>query len=919
MAFPSTQLDAIVQIALGADLSLPSTSWAWTDVTSYVFARDQITITRGRGDGYSEMPPSQARFVVDNRDGRWTRTNPVGAWYGQLARSTPVRIRINNGSGYVTRFTGYIDDLPLRWDKSGRYAAAQVTASGILRRVTRGLPLRSALYRTLTNGFNTGLAVAYWPGEDASGSTQVASGISGPSMQALGNISFAADSTIAGSDPLMQLGAGAGLLGTVPAYPANTTWALRFVCSIPTAAAGATVLADWRTPGGTIIEWQLRITPGSPDLVQLFGYNSAGVDLVVDTGASFVNTAGAELYAQQVYWEINATQNGTGIDWDYNFWFTAGTGAAGFGRVATVASASMANVNQIFFSPDSNLDGITIGHIGLATSSSYGASAYGANGYAGEQAQFRLIRIATEENLPWDLSATDAVTLLGAQRTDTVINQLRQIGAAEGTAIYEQFDGDLVVPDRRGLYNQAVGLTLDFDQGQVAESPDPVDDDQLLHNDITVSRLGGSSARAVQLTGPNSVTAVGTYADAQTLNAFADSDLPYRAQWLRHLGTADTFRYPQIRLNFARATSKINSWLACDIFSRIQLTNPPTGLPPDPIDLLLEGYTEVLGPYAWDVTLNCSSGESWQVFQLEDNNLGRIDTAVSSLSTAVSAGATALTVATSAGPTWSTTAVPYDISVGGERITVTAVANLVSDTFTRSVSSGWGTATSGQVWAISGGTAADFTVNGSLGTMTHSAVSATHSILLPLGVIDMDVRIDADHNIGSVAGGNLVSFFDFRMVDASNLFRLYIRWKPAGTATAELVRVLAGVATTIASETTIPGATSSSGLTVRMSATGTVSSTGVTVLAKAWPTSAREPGWLLSATDFTIDSAGDFRVASFRDTGNTNNPTVFRFDNLAVLNPQTFTVTRAVNGVSKAQTAGTSISLWRPGAGGLAL
>ncbi len=204
------------------------------------------------------------------------------------------------------------------------------------------------------------------------------------------------------------------------------------------------------------------------------------------------------------------------------------------------------------------------------------------------------------------------------------------------------------------------------------------------------------------------------------------------------------------------------------------------------------------------------------------------------------------------------------------------------DSFSRSVSNGWGTADSGQTWSIVGGTAADFAVDGVRGTMTHSAVSATHSISLPFGIVDMDARIDADHNIGSVAGGNLVSFFDFRMVDTSNLYRLTVRWKPAGTATAELVRVLAGTPTTIAAETAIPGATSTSSLTIRVRASGIVAS-GVTVQAKAWPVAGSEPGsWLLSATDFTIDSPGDFRAASFRDTGNTNNPTVFRFDNLTV-------------------------------------
>jgi hypothetical protein len=49
-------------------------------------------------------------------------------------------------------------------------------------------------------------------------------------------------------------------------------------------------------------------------------------------------------------------------------------------------------------------------------------------------------------------------------------------------------------------------------------------------------------------------------------------------------------------------------------------------------------------------------------------------------------------------------------------------------------------------------------------------------------------------------------------------------------------------------------------------------------------------------------------------TGNSNaGPVNFQFDNFAVLNPQEFTVTRSVNGISKVQAADAVIKLWQPG------
>jgi hypothetical protein len=225
------------------------------------------------------------------------------------------------------------------------------------------------------------------------------------------------------------------------------------------------------------------------------------------------------------------------------------------------------------------------------------------------------------------------------------------------------------------------------------------------------------------------------------------------------------------------------------------------------------------------------------------------------------------------------------------------------DTFTRTVSNGWGTADTGQTWTIIEGTAADFAVNGTLGTMTHSATNASHSIILPPSRVDVDVRINVEHNIGSVAGGNLVAFFDFRMIDINNLYRLYVRWKPAGVATVELIKLIAGTSTTIAGETVIPGVTATSSLTVRVRVTGTVI-TGVRLLANAWLSTQPEPAWLLSAVDFTFGALGDLRVASFRDTGNTNNPTVFRFDNLTVAIPEPVHVSRVYPNATEAEVLG---------------
>jgi hypothetical protein len=231
--------------------------------------------------------------------------------------------------------------------------------------------------------------------------------------------------------------------------------------------------------------------------------------------------------------------------------------------------------------------------------------------------------------------------------------------------------------------------------GEVAPPLEPVDDDQHVRNDRTVTRIGGSSGRAVGETGPLSTQAppagVGVYDDSRQLNLYDDSQPEGMAWWLLHLGTWDEARYPTVHINLAAAPHLIPDVLALDVGDRIQIINPPTWLPPGPIDLTVEGYTEVIGyPNSWDIVLNCSPAGPWTVAVLGSTSLGRLDTAGSTLASGITSMATSLSVATSSGALWSTVAGhrPFNIVIGGEVMTVTNVTGASSPqtvTVTRSV------------------------------------------------------------------------------------------------------------------------------------------------------------------------------------------------------------------------------------------
>jgi hypothetical protein len=917
VAFPQTQLDIQVQIALGADLTDTALSFSWTDVTSYVLVSDLVIITRGRGDEYSTSPPSTCRLTVNNTDGRWTRTNPVGAWYGQLSKNTPLRVRVNAGAGYVTRFTGFVDELPPRWDKSGNHAFVPITASGLLRRIRQGGALRSALFRASTDGyFSTGVPVAYWSCEDASSTTSIASGIGGPPMLVGGETTFASDSTIAGSDPLPVVSDTSSWAGAVPTYTSATTWAIRWLMKIPSAPASTQTLLRWTTAGSLYI-WQLNLVPGGTDALQIEAYNTA---LVEQLGAAAVPFDDEDFYDRQLYFEVNATQNGTAVDWDYNYWF----GTSGAGNTGSEASATIGNVQSVRFGAGNgaaDLGGATLGHIAVATDSGFGASSFGATGFAAEETWARFQRLLAEENIAWGNSGP--ATPMGPQPTASLQSQLAEIEATEAAPIYEGTNGWVTLTQRQDRYNSAVALTLDHDAGEWAEPPEPTDDDQRLHNDVTASRTGGSSARATQLAGPNRTSAVGVYTQSLTLNPQYDSDLPYHAQWARHLGTVDELRFPRVVINLARATSQQSAWLACDINSRIQLTNPPSQLAPDTIDLLLEGYTETLGPFTWLVNANTSPAAPWQVFELEDDDLGRLDTAGSSLVASATAGATSLLVATSSGPPWSTTAEPYNWHIAGEQLTVTAMTT-ATPAFIAS-----GAVAHGNNASVVPGLPAGMTVDVGQVIIGMAAIrnSGTGVPDLPAGYTNLalfgNVRIFGKYYVTGDAAPTVS--FTGGVANADTSARLFgfsglsLELDDAQSVTPSPSSQLNSSAANIAFPSLV------------------IARANCVALLFAW----KQDDWTSVATPSSMDAeiadnatttGDDQGIAAYYDIQTTATSIVAgslsvtggaaaisRAVVLALRPLQTATVTRAVNGVSKAQSAGADVMLWRPGVGGLAL
>jgi PKD repeat protein len=219
-----------------------------------------------------------------------------------------------------------------------------------------------------------------------------------------------------------------------------------------------------------------------------------------------------------------------------------------------------------------------------------------------------------------------------------------------------------------------------------------------------------------------------------------------------------------------------------------------------------------------------------------------------------------------------------------QNVTVTdpAPINYALDPFTRVVANGFGTATVGGPWSLSGA-AASFSVNGTVGRIA-GVLSANRSAYLATVVQhDMDITADVAIDRAATGGGVYVSVIG-RRASAGNDYHVKLRYLPGGSVTAYLVRNVGNVETILATAP-VTGVTVAPGdvLRVRLQVSGAGSTT---VQAKVWPASAVEPvTWLTtdtSAAPAVLQGTGDVGVLLYTSGSWTGALPTLSLDNFRV-------------------------------------
>lgn len=706
---------------------------AWADITSYVLTRDgsgKVSITRGQRDEANEVEFSSCRFDLNNRDGRFSPRNPTSPYYGKLGRNQPLRVSVPNGTGGKTyRFWGEVSSWPQRWDLSGNDVWVELEAAGIMRRLAQGaVPARSVIYNAITDPQLTGLR-AYWPCEDAAGSTRLASALtSGSAMTISGTATLASYDGFAASDPLPDISA-AALSGGVAKYSDPTATQVRFLIHVPVdgLADGQVLCAVDQIDASPISPatfWELRYSATS-NSVGLWSFAADGSFLGMDLEHTL------DIRDRRMRISIELQTTGSTISRAIRITDLATMTAY---SVTDTQAASLTRVTRVQLGPATRgvvgpfgtrgLPNCAVGHVTVQDTITPIDDLGVRLSPAGETAGRRIQRLCAEEGIPFDwVGDLDDTVAMGGQSRLRPLELIQECSAADDGALYENLAVfGLGYRTRASLYNQDAALTLSYSSHQLGDVPTPVDDDQLTRNRVTVTLPGGASAVQSLDVGPMSTqdppAGIGVYGLDAPLNLEDASTLPDQAAWRLHLGTVDEARYPQISVNLAHPTFVSNPALRAAVLGlrqgdRLVITDPPPWIP-DSISQLVLGLSETIDHFEHRITFNCAPESPYRIGVLDDAVYARLDTSGSELYAAAGPADTSIVVATTSGPPWTTSAadMPFDVRVGGEVMTVTSVTGVVTDRFDRTVSSSWGVSDTGDTWTTSGGSASDYSVVG---------------------------------------------------------------------------------------------------------------------------------------------------------------------------------------------------------------
>lgn len=608
------------------------------------------------------------------------QTNGSHAW----TENSNAWVAINNAvvSNRRFRFHGEVAEWPLSWDRTGSWIVVGATGAGVQKRLERGggSPL-STMRRYHTKGIiadpgafeRFSAPFNYWPMEDLPNTFTIASGIPGKApMQIYGNPNFTTTVDVfQESLPLIQVNGakfGGKISGATSGYAD-----IRFMWHVPTNPVNSADIMEIFTTGTAA---RIALTHESAGQWRLRAYedDDSGAPFW-DSGNIAIPTVTKACHVQLVLEQISTT-----VFTDLYVYDVFGT-LLGSETVFGFVNATMGRVHRINTNPEGLLVDAYLGHLAV-----YGRDApvfAGAemNAHHYETAAARMRRLCYEEAIEFRHAGALAETqFMGFQEIDSAFPLMSTSAHSDDGFLIDPLDAfGIEYRTNRSLMNQAAAVTVSYTGNELSGELTPLADDSYIVNDFVAARGGAGSARAQETEGPLSILpppdGVSSYEQSQNYSLAHEGQCTDIAFWQVHKGTLDEERYPRIELaleNLRIAADPVltEAILQLDVGERVDIIETPDFLPPHDIQQIVIGYEEWFDNFQHNFKLNTLP---FRPFAISSYDTGDRFEGRAFVSYDIEPADTTISVTTQDGLKWSPSAVPFDIRINEEVMTITAV------------------------------------------------------------------------------------------------------------------------------------------------------------------------------------------------------------------------------------------------------
>lgn len=660
---------------------------AWNDVSTRTRVAAQITIVRGVANEGAEGPQSAATAALtfDNRDGVMNPRNPVGTLYGKIGQNTPIRISL----GTSRRFWGEVNlwnpQKTVDWAGPGSArgdAWTDVEAAGVLRRLGRGVdPPYSALRRVIMQNDPS----YYWPLDDTSSALTPVSGLPGGTAMELDPQGLGAQfAQIPG--PGGAPGPYPSLIGQDASF-GRPAWQAFLDPTRTETGSGWTVEVLFRA------EQDGSSTAATTPLL-IYTRNHL-ITFVLDQAANRIVLSGLGIGGAADWSNNIALTNPIDGLW-HQYRIVSDESAPAFvsvwrdgvslgvGGPASGIEGGITRIRVVkeSISTTSKLLSMSTGELAIYPRDDIDAvndTAPAVGGYDGELAADRFARLCGEVGVTGAVVGTENGVAMGPQKPAAVLQLLAEIERTDGGRLYDSrtFLG-LEYRVGADLLNQVTAVTLNYRGGQIAPGLTPVVGDEWIRNDVTAANPNGTLGRWEQATGPNNTQAppagAGPYTTKIDANVSDPAMLLQLASWRVAKGTFDGVWYATATADLDAAASLAATVGGVDVGDKATLAAlAQDDVPGGTVEHLALGYTEVIGSHRRTVAFNLVPAQAYSVGLLDSGGYGYLDCKGSTTNEVLDTTETGVDLAITDNCAWVHTTGDYEITIGGEVMTVTAV------------------------------------------------------------------------------------------------------------------------------------------------------------------------------------------------------------------------------------------------------